>query len=74
MVTVVNNTITLVCGDTVEIPVTIRLRNGEEYIPSEGDVIRFALKDKYDDNTPVLIRKVLPNDTLILRLESCETK
>ena len=74
MVTVVNNTITLVRGDTVEIPITIRLRNGEEYVPSEGDVIRFALKDKYDDNTPVLIRKVLPNDTLILRLESCETK
>ena len=58
----------------MEIPITIRLRNGEEYVPSEGDVIRFALKDKYDDNTPVLIRKVLPNDTLILRLESCETK
>lgn len=29
MVTVVNNAITLVRGDTVEIPVTIRLRNGE---------------------------------------------
>lgn len=74
MVTVVNNTITLVRGDTVEIPITIKTRGGDAYIPSEGDVIRFALKDKYDDNTPVLIRKVLPNDTLILRLESCETK
>ena len=74
MVSVVNNTITMVRGDTVEIPVTIRTRDGEKFIPSEGDVIRFALKDKYDDNTPVLIRKVLPNDTLILRLESCETK
>lgn len=74
MVTVVNNTITLVRGDTVEIPVTIRLRNGEEYVPSEGDVIRFALKDGYGDDVPVLIHKVLPNDSLILRLESCETK
>lgn len=60
MVTVVNNTITLVRGDTVEIPVTIRLRNGEEYVPSEGDVIRFALKESYGDNVPVLIRKELP--------------
>ena len=74
MVTVVNNTITLVRGDTVEIPVTIRLRSGEEYVPTEGDVIRFALKESYGDNVPVLIRKVLPNSAPILRLESCETK
>lgn len=74
MVTVVNNTITLVRGDTVEIPVTIRTRDGEKYIPSEGDVVRFALKDGYGDDVPVLIHKVLPNDSLILRLESCETK
>ena len=74
MVTVVNNTITLVRGDTVEIPVTIRTRDGEKYIPSEGDVVRFALKDGYGDNVPVLIHKVIPNDSLILRLESCETK
>ena len=74
MVTVINNAITLVRGDTVEIPVTIRLRNGEEYVPSEGDVIRFALKESYGDNVPVLIRKVLPNSAPILRLESCETK
>lgn len=74
MVSIVNNTITLVRGDTVEVPVTIRLRNGEEYVPSEGDVIRFALKESYGDNVPVLINKVLPIDTLILRLESCETE
>lgn len=74
MVRVVNNTITLVRGDTVEIPVTIWTRDGEKYIPSEGDVVRFALKDGYGDDVPVLIHKVLPNDSLILRLESCETK
>lgn len=74
MVTVVNNAITLVRGDTVEIPVTIRLRSGEEYVPSEGDVIRFALKSSYDDNDPVLIHKVLANESPIIRLEACETK
>lgn len=58
----------------MEIPVTIRTRDGEKYIPSEGDVVRFALKDGYGDNVPVLIHKVIPNDSLILRLESCETK
>lgn len=74
MVTVVNNAITLVRGDTVEIPVTIRLRSGEEYVPSDGDVIRFALKGSYDDNDPVLIHKVLANESPIIRLEACETK
>lgn len=74
MVRVVNNTITLVRGDTVEIPVTIWTRDGEKYMPSEGDVVRFALKDGYGDDVPVLINKVLPNDSLIIRLESCETK
>ena len=73
MVSVVNNTITLVRGDTVEIPVTIRTREGDVYEPSEGDVIRFALKEGYESEN-VLIKKVLPNDELILRLESCETK
>lgn len=73
MVSIVNNTITLVRGDTVEIPVTIRTRDGDAYVPSEGDVIRFALKESYDSDS-VLIKKVLSNDDLILRLESCETK
>ena len=73
MVSIVNNTITLVRGDTVEIPVTIRTREGDVYEPSEGDVIRFALKESYDSDS-VLIKKVLKNDGLILRLESCETK
>ena len=74
MVTVINNSITLVRGDTVEIPVTIRLRSGEEYIPTEGDVIRFALKGSYDDNDPVLIHKILANVSPIIRLEACEAK
>lgn len=73
MVSIVNNTITLVRGDTVEIPVTIRTRDGDAYVPSEGDVIRFALKESYDSDS-VLIKKVLSNDDMILRLESCETK
>lgn len=73
MVSVVNNTITLVRGDTVEIPVTIRTREGDIYEPSEGDVIRFALKENYNSDA-VLVKKVLSNDDLILRLDACETK
>lgn len=73
MVTVVNNTIILVRGDTVEIPVTIRTRDGDAYIPSEGDVIRFALKENYNSDA-VLVKKVLSNDDLTLRLDACETK
>lgn len=73
MVTVNNNKITLVCGDTVEVPVTIRLRSGEEYVPTEGDVIRFAVKESYGANMPVIIYKKLDNEHPIIRIESCET-
>lgn len=36
-------------------------------------MIRFAMKKTYEDEEP-LILKTIPNDTLILRLESAETK
>ena len=36
-------TIILTRGDTMRIKLTIKKANGEDYIPSEGDAIRFAL-------------------------------
>lgn len=43
------------------------------YQPSANDVVRFALKENYNDDEP-LIYKVIPSDTMILRLESEDTK
>lgn len=73
MIKISGKTIRMTKGDTLEVPVIIMTKNGDVYIPSEGDVIRFAMKKDYDDPEP-LILKTIPNDTLILRLESSETK
>ena len=73
MIKISGKTIRMTKGDTLEVPVIIMTKNGEVYIPSEGDVIRFAMKKTYEDDEP-LILKTIPNDTLILRLESSETK
>lgn len=60
----------------------VGMMNGKtEYIPQVGDVVRFALKRKiftpdkgnYVDLNP-LIRKTIPNDTLLLELEPEDTK
>ena len=73
MIKISGKTIRMTKGDTLEVPVNIMTKEGLVYIPAEGDVIRFAMKKNYDDEEP-LILKTIPNDTLILRLESAETK
>ena len=77
MLTINDNTITITRGDTLETTVDIWVKTGsqpkQKYIPSEGDVIRFALKSSYRDEEP-LIYKIIPSDTLILRLEAEDTK
>ena len=74
------NTIRLTRGDTLLVQLELT-KNGEEYIPQAGDEIRFALKHKimksdgsdYEDDAP-LVYKVIPNDTLVLRIDSTDTK
>ena len=73
MVKIKNNKITITRGDTLETTLSIKMSSGEDYIPSELDQIRFALKESYDDAEPLIV-KAIPNDTLILRLEAAETK
>ena len=47
--------ITLTRGDTLELKVTMwNKTTKEEYIPEEGDVIRFAMKKNYTDPEPLL--------------------
>ena len=64
--------ITLVKGDTLKVQIEIIIDN-EAYTPDANDVIRFAMKRSYDDSN-VLVEKVVPNDTLILKLDSSDTK
>ena len=72
MVKIKGKMITITKGDTLLVKVDINC-NGEEYIPSEDDEVRFALKHKYD-YPETLIYKVIPNDTLELLISSEETK
>lgn len=73
MVKITGTTIIMTRGDTLLTDVTIYDEDGNVYTPGEDDVVRFALKKEYTDEN-VLIQKVIPNDTMILRVESSETK
>lgn len=55
----------------------VRMTNkddGTDYVPQEGDEIRFALKREYNDNEIPLILKDIPYNTQILHLEPSDTK
>ena len=74
------NRITLTRGDTF-IDTLQLYKEGEPFVPHEGDSIRFALKHptmnaartEYTDTEPLLV-KTIPTDTMVLRIESAETK
>lgn len=65
--------IELTRGDTFKRTLVLTDAEGNPFTPAEGDVIRFALKKKVKDET-VLINKVIPNDTLVLKLNPEDTK
>lgn len=74
------NTITLTRGDTFMGKISLVI-DGEPYTPNDDDVVRFAVKHKemtagrkeYVDEEP-LIEKVIPNSSLILKLDPSDTK
>ncbi len=72
-VSVKNNVITITRGDTLNTKLTIIDQYGSEYVPVDGDVIRFAIKKKYSDPEPLFV-KIIPLDTLMLHLDSEDTK
>ena len=68
-------TITLTRGDTFKAIVSIMDKDGNPYDIQPGDSVRFAMKKHYDDpDSEVLIKKVIPTDTLLLVLEPEDTK
>lgn len=68
-----NNKITLTRGDTCRIKLSLTDSNGNEFVPGDGDVIRFAAKRYYSDAEPVIFI-VVPNDTLVLEIKPEDTK
>lgn len=73
MVNVSGKTITLTRGDTLDTTISIKTSDGQTFVPSQRDEIRFCCKSSYRDKSPI-IKKIIPNNTLQLRLESNETK
>lgn len=77
--------ITLIRGDTYIRKIDIYLidengnvvyddaGNPKLYVPAESDNIRFALKETFSDKKPLILKEI-PNDTMILRLDSTDTK
>lgn len=72
MLTVNDKDISLTKGDTLILEISMKDDQGHVYTPQEGDVVRFAMKRWYSD-TQTVITKVIPNDTMTLRLEHAET-
>ena len=68
-------TIYLTRGDTFEAHVEAILPEPEAgpYIPVEGDKIRFAMKENYEDPNPLLVKDI-PTDTMLLILQPEDTK
>lgn len=73
MVEIKGTTIRMTRGDTVVLTVDIVYKNGDPYIPENGDSIRFAMKKNYTDENPILI-KTIPIGTMELVLEPEDTK
>lgn len=68
-----NNAIFITRGDSAELPVAILYDDDTEYIPVQGDTIRFALKRFYTDKEPVLVKDI-PISTMELKLDPEDTK
>lgn len=74
MFSIEDNNITLTRGDTLLLQIKLT-KQGEPYVPEEGDSIRFAMKRKYtDSDSEVILVKNIPMDTLILELKPEDTK
>ena len=73
MLSINGTTITLTRGDTLQVVITMKDANNNVYTPVHGDVIRFALKKRYEDARP-LIHKIIDNNDLMLVLEPSDTK
>ena len=80
MYKVTGTTIEMVRGDSVIIKVSMKM-SGEDYVPIEGDSLRFAMKHRtlnstrteYTDSEPLLIKPISIEDCM-LRLNPEDTK
>lgn len=67
------NRITMTRGDTLKCTIGITDSAGNSYTPADGDLIRFAAKKAYTDETPCIVKDI-PHDTMLLQLDPEDTK
>lgn len=75
MITIDNNkNITMTRGDTFARTLILK-KNGQTYVPENGDVIRFAMAKVYKSKTgyELLIEKTIDNSTLLWKLDPEDT-
>ena len=65
--------IILTRGDSLTAKISIFNQDGSEYIPVQGDSVRFAMKANYSDHSPLLVKDI-PIDSLILSIKPEDTK
>ena len=71
-VNIKGNVIKMTRGDTLVADVSIKEADGTEYTPAAGDVVRFAAKVSYCDETPAIVKEVNTN-TMQLQLDPEDT-
>jgi hypothetical protein len=64
--------ISMTRGDTVRVKFNLKM-DGEDYLPSSDDVVRFAVKARWCEKEPLLIKQI-PSDTMVLQLDPEDTK
>ena len=65
-------TITMTRGDTLNLKFNLS-KNGESYVPSNGDSIRFAMKKNIKDEECIILKDI-PIFSTTLRLDPEDTK
>lgn len=69
-----NNMKELTRGDTGLYTITLYDAEGNEYVPTEGEVVTFyLLKKNCDDLSEAILVKDIPIDTMLLELEPSDT-
>lgn len=68
--------ITLTRGDTLTLSLTLTNADGTEYTPEEGDSLRFAISEGYEDAPYYTLKyeQAIPTDTLSFTMLASETK
>lgn len=67
------NIIGLTRGDSMKVKLNLVDSQGNEYIPDQGDIIKFGLKTSTEDEERPMIEKVISPETMELSLTPEDT-